>query len=650
MNNDELEAYFSDLDSSDSGGDGSEASGDVAPQPLRKEPLRKEAWAEIFDPTQLRDRVVVQLLFNEKVQIEHIERAWRVWRKLQHEGKNEALWRILAQAPDVDREAVFAAAAESYAFQEVRASEEDMVAFMKGVADVFTEEQWDSMINLLALPVGLEEESHTEERKLILATNDPAQAELHRMLQGFNLKRFELRYAPESKLRDVVKTAFPKKNEYLERLSKDGLAFDFGLNYEQDTSTLVDEDALEAEISRSQLINLFEAMLVEGVRSGASDIHLFPNASKQVEIHFRVDGELSCWHIEKQVDPEAFLAVAKDNAMNVDRFERDAAQDGYIQRQIDHSLIRFRVSVLPIASAAHDIRSESIVIRILDDRKVITDLKQLGLQKVALERFDHAIRQPYGMVILTGPTGSGKTTTLYAALHHVVTPKLNVLTVEDPVEYILPGVRQIKLNHRLHLEGALRSILRHDPDVVMVGEMRDRETAELAIKLANTGHLTFSTLHTNDAPSAVSRLYKMGIEPFLIAYAINLVMAQRLMRVLCPACKMEDSRLDRALLERLGFSEEEVEETTFFTHSLDATCKECGGNGYKGRRAITETMLFTPAVSHIIVSTKDTINEDALREEAIKDGMHTLQMSARDLVKQGVTSIREMMRVVFTEL
>jgi type IV pilus assembly protein PilB len=231
----------------------------------------------------------------------------------------------------------------------------------------------------------------------------------------------------------------------------------------------------------------------------------------------------------------------------------------------------------------------------------------------------------------------------------VVTPEVNVLTVEDPVEYIIPGVRQIKLNHKLGLEAALRSILRHDPDIVMVGEMRDRDTAELAIKLANTGHLTFSTLHTNDAPAAVSRLYKMGVEPFLIAYAINLVVAQRLIRSLCPTCKQVDHDPDPVMLEKLGFSKEEIESTTFYVPGHDRNCKTCKGTGYKGRRAICEALYFSRSIRHMIVEAHNMIDEEALREQARKEGMLSLSDSAREIVKMGDTSVREMIRVVTTE-
>src|SRR5690606_28885265 len=292
--------------------------------------------------------------------------------------------------------------------------------------------------------------------------------------------------------------------------------------------------------------------------------------------------------------------IRRSSDLNIDRFDRDIAQDGYIQRHVDDALIRYRVSVLPIASANREVKAESIVIRVLDDRKIFTDLGSIGLLPGALAKFKRAIRQPHGMNIMTGPTGAGKSTTLVAALREVVKPTVNALTVEDPVEYVINGVRQIKLGPRLDMENALRSILRHDPDIVMVGEMRDRPTAELAIKLANTGHLTFSTLHTNDAPSAVARLYKMGIEPFLLAYAINLVVAQRLIRILCPDCKQKDPNPDDTLLHELGFSHEEIATLTFYRPGFREGCKTCHGTGYKGRRAISEALYFSPAIRKLI--------------------------------------------------
>ncbi len=590
---------------------------------------------------------MLRLLEKKLVSEAHVKAAIRERNK---DNLKATLWRIVAFQHGVDREAIYREAALTYAFVERKLEEKDVdLEFVRQVADVFPEKRRNRLIELRVVPVGYEFEQQTQMLRVVFLTHDPSLPAVRELMQELNLERYELQYAPELVVKDLLAKAFPRKNEYLERMSEDPLAYDLGLSYEDEKGELIDEEALEAEINRSSLINLFEAALVESVHKGASDIHIYPNAKRQVEIHFRVDGRLFLWHLEDKVHPESLLAVIKDNTMNVDRFERDMAQDGFIQRKVDDTLIRYRVSILPIATAQQSLHAESIVIRVLDDRKVLTDLSQLGLLKGALERFAMAIRQPHGMVILTGPTGSGKSTTLVAALHQVVDPEINVLTVEDPVEYIIPGVRQIKLNHKLNLEQALRSILRHDPDVVMVGEMRDRPTAELAIKLANTGHLTFSTLHTNDAPSAVSRLYKMGVEPFLIAYAINLVVAQRLIRSLCPSCKVLDRDPDPVLLDRLGFTKEDLATTTLYKPSGDPTCTTCKGTGYKGRRAISEALYFSRAIRHLVVEADTKIDEDALREAAREEGMLTLQDSAREVVKMGATSVDEMMRVTAAE-
>ena len=597
-----------------------------------------------LDSIKTKDRVVGLLLRKQVVTMSQVYEAQKI---KERESLKEALWRILVDLNGVDKDAIYEEAARIYAFPIADVEGKLDAKFVRSVLETLTEENRDRLLSLHLVPYESETEDMSGGVKLAFITHDPMRAEVRRVMKELKLDRFDLYYAPQSDVISIINEAFPRKNEYMERLTEDPMAFDLGMSYED--ADLIDEDALEAEISRSSLINLFEATLVEAVRQGASDVHIYPNAKKKVEIHFRVDGRLTLWHTEHKVHPEALLAVIKDNAMNVDRFERDAAQDGYIQRWIDDVLIRFRVSVLPIANISHEIRSESIVIRVLDDRKVIRDLRKLGLLDEAMEKFQQAISQPHGMVILTGPTGSGKSTTLVAALHQVITGEVNVLTVEDPVEYIIPGVRQIKLNYKLELENALRAILRHDPDVVMVGEMRDRKTAELAIKLANTGHLTFSTLHTNDAPSAISRLYKMGIEPFLIAYAINLIVAQRLIRILCTNCKQPDLDPDPIMLEKLGFTKEEISSNTIYVPGKDPQCPVCKGVGYKGRRAVSEALYFSREVRHMIVEADKMIDEGAIKDQAVKEGMMTLRDSAREIVKLGQTSVREMIRVVTTE-
>ncbi|HIL57664.1 MAG TPA: type II/IV secretion system protein, partial [Rhodothermales bacterium] len=541
------------------------------------------------------DRVVQALLKRGQVTPEQVADAERARRSL---GARTPLWRALADIAGIDRDLVFAQAAATYAFRLAPVAEREPEAeFVKTVMESFPESLREELLDLRATPYAYAQDQPSGILKLVFITEDPMRPELQKAVNALELERFELCYAPGAVVDKVIDEAFPRKNEYLERLAEDSSAdFDFGVSFESGDKKLVDEDALEAEIARSALVNLAEAIYVESVRLGASDIHIWPNANRQTEVHFRIDGRLQHWHTEERGHPEALLAVIKDTALNVDRFERDMAQDGFIQRKVDGTLIRYRVSILPIANANPELRAESIVIRVLDDRKVITDLSKLGLLEGALQQFDKAIRQPNGMVILTGPTGSGKSTTLVAALSNVVTPEINVLTVEDPVEYIIPGVRQIKLSHKLSLEGALRAILRHDPDVVMVGEMRDKSTAELGVKLANTGHLTFSTLHTNDAPSAVSRLYKMGLEPFLIAYAINLIVAQRLIRGLCPDCKKPDASPDLLLARELGFTDEDLRSTTFYLPNRGSACPTCKGKGYKGRRACAEALYFSPAI------------------------------------------------------
>ena len=398
------------------------------------------APSDTFEAVNLCDRVVIMLLFNQVVNEGQVRRAWTRWKE---EGRKKALWRCLAEGPAIDEDRIYAESAWIYGFEQVDINRSEVIPLLRTHSELFDDDTWEAMVDLRLLPLGWERHPRTGKRQLVLATHDPTRPRVKSLLQRLDVGALAMRYAAKSAIDEVLHEAFPRKNEYLERLSDD-VAVDLGMSYQSESGDeLVDEDALEAEISRSKLINLFEATLIESVRRGASDVHIWPNADKKIEIHFRIDGRLQRWHVEDKVHPEALLSVIKDNAMKVDRFERDAAQDGFIQRWIDEALIRFRVSVMPIANAASDVRSESIVIRVLDDRKVIKDLSLLGLNDKALSRFEKAIRQPHGMVILTGPTGSGKTTTLYAALHEVISPEVNILTVEDPVEYIFGGVRQI---------------------------------------------------------------------------------------------------------------------------------------------------------------------------------------------------------------
>ncbi|MCU0406214.1 MAG: GspE/PulE family protein [Ignavibacteriaceae bacterium] len=485
---------------------------------------------------------------------------------------------------------------------------------------------------LYAIPFIYDEQAKD---KLIIAATDPTNKNVQKVAFGLNAKKYEVIFIKKKDYDQLIEKIFPPENVFLKNISDELEDFIPAEDRED-----LDEDELDAEINKSALINLVEGALVEAVRKGASDIHFIPCSGHRTEIYMRIDGTLRLWHVQENTLPEAVIAVVKDRGKGMDRFEREMAQDGFIQRLIDNFVIRFRVSVLPMVGTELKNKFESVVIRILDDRKVIRDLEKLGLTGVAKQKFIKAINQPQGMVILTGPTGCGKSTTLVAALYQVVNPEVNVLTVEDPVEYVIEGARQLKIGYKMNFEQAIRSILRHDPDIVLVGEMRDKETAETAIKLANTGHLTFSTLHTNDAPSAVSRLFKMGIEPFLIAYAINLIVAQRLIRKLCSKCKKRVTDYDEVFLEAAGLN---VAEWKKYEIYRAVGCDECGGTGYKGRMAIHEAFYFTREIRHLIVKSGEEVDEELLKVQAKKDGTLNLRESGLEKVKLGMSSLEEVL-------
>ena len=564
------------------------------------------------------------------------------------EGENQKtrrnLGQILVHDFKVDHDVVFREVANLYAFREIYLTDEKIdeqrIDFIKKYVDQLPEQMKDLVIQLRVLPLRFDEKNP---EKLIIIAADPTDRSIPLVARGFGVKKYEVCYCRNKDIQTLLEKAVVLENEFLKMLA----SADVDISISED-EMIVDEEALDSEINKSALANLIEGALVEAVRQGASDIHVIGKEGKKTDFLFRVDGNLKIWHVQENTMPEAIAAVIKDRSKNVDRFEREATQDGFIQRMVDGHQIRFRVSIMPIVATDFKFKFESIVIRVLDDRKVITDLNKLGLQGPARDFFYKAISKPQGIIILTGPTGSGKSTTLIAALHQVIDPTVNVLTVEDPVEYIIRGARQLKIGHKMSFDQAIRGILRHDPDIVLVGEMRDKETAEIAIKLANTGHLTFSTLHTNDAPSAVARLYKMGIEQFLIAYAINIVVAQRLIRTLCPKCKVpyKLNERDEEVYRKFGFTDEMIRRGNF--HKSGEGCDACT-MGWKGRAAIHEALYFTREIKEIIVNSGTDINEAAIREQAQKDGMWTLRRAGMERMIEGATTLEEIISTTTDE-
>jgi len=546
------------------------------------------------------------------------------------------LAQILVQDFKFEHDVIFREVAILYAFRELETRPEDIPDsrlesiknMIIGSGDGLKQQILENKI----IPFMFDERN---KEKLIIAAIDPTDRNIPKIAFGLNAKKYEVIFIRKKDYEKLIEKILPPENEFLKAMEENSQ-----IEIEEREEASLDEQELDAEINKSALINLVEGALVEGVRKGASDIHFIPKSGNKTHIMFRIDGNLQTWYIQESTLPEAVVAVVKDRAKGMDRFEREMAQDGFIQRDIDNIIIRFRVSILPMVGTELKNKFESVVIRILDDRKVIRDLDKLGLAGTARKSFEKAINEPQGMVILTGPTGSGKSTTLVAALYQVISPEVNVLTVEDPVEYVIEGARQLKIGYKMNFEQAIRSILRHDPDIVLVGEMRDKETAEIAIKLANTGHLTFSTLHTNDAPSAVARLYKMGIEPFLIAYAINLIVAQRLIRRLCPKCKKRVVNFDEALMTA---SDLNIAEWRNYTIYQAVGCEECSNSGYKGRLAIHEALYFTKDIRQLIVKSGVEVDEESLRIQAKKDGTLTLREAGLEKVKMGLTSIEEVL-------
>jgi type IV pilus assembly protein PilB len=546
------------------------------------------------------------------------------------------LAQILVQDFKYDHDTIFREVAILYAFRELEVRPEEVpperLNAIKQMINGAGEQMKNQMLEHKIIPFMYDEKIKD---KLILAAIDPTDRNIPKIAFGLNAKKYEVIYIRKKDYEKLIQTILPPENVYLKMMEEAAPE----IQMEKDEGAL-DEEALDAEINKSALINLVEGALVEGVRRGASDIHFIPKSGNKTQILIRIDGNLQPWHTQEGTQPEAVIAVVKDRSRGMDRFERDKAQDGSMQREIDGHIIRFRVSVLPMVGSELKNKFESVVIRILDDRKIIRDLGKLGLIGYSKEAFQKAINQPQGMVILTGPTGSGKSTTLVAALYQVINSTVNVLTVEDPVEYVIEGARQLKIGYKMNFEQAIRSILRHDPDIVLVGEMRDKETADIAIKLANTGHLTFSTLHTNDASSAVARLYKMGIEPFLIAYAINIIVAQRLIRRLCPDCKKRVVNFDETIMEAAKLKIAEWRNYIIFEPK---GCVKCSGTGYKGRIAIHEALYFTKEIRKAIVTSGIEVDEEKIRLQARKDGTLSLRDAGLEKVKLGLSSIEEVL-------
>jgi type IV pilus assembly protein PilB len=454
-----------------------------------------------------------------------------------------------------------------------------------------------------------------------------------KFMTGYNVEPV---VTSESALRDAIDRYYGSTHSIeLKKVMEDIAETD-----EADLEVLDDDEdldlaELEQQSEEAPVVRLVNIILTDAIKRGASDIHIEPY-EKEYRVRYRIDGILY-----EMMRPPLKLKEAITSRLKImaklDIAEKRLPQDGRIKikTKLQNKVkdLDFRVSVIPA------IFGEKIVLRLLDKDNLMLDMTGLGFEDESLRRFEQAIFRPYGMVLVTGPTGSGKTNTLYSALSRINTPEVNIMTAEDPVEFNLTGINQVQMKEQIGLNFAatLRSFLRQDPNIVLVGEVRDFETAEVAIKAAMTGHLVLSTLHTNDAPSSINRLMNMGIEPFLVASSVHLVAAQRLVRRICTNCK-EPQDVPQQALTSIGFGKNELKTLQLFR---GRGCDTCSGTGYKGRVGLYEAMEIDDEIRELILSGGSAYE---LREKALENGMISLRESGLQKIRDGVSTLEEVIR------
>ena len=469
----------------------------------------------------------------------------------------------------------------------------------------------------LCLPVGRRGDT------LVVAVSDPTNVQLLDDIRFQVRLRVEQVLALNSVLKSIIETTYGSDASQMAH----GLSVEIGTNSEKDEDDLKGTDD-------APIIQFVQQVLVEAIRKRASDIHIEPY-EKDLRVRFRIDGDL----VESVKPPPQVKAalIARIKVMSKMRLdEKRLPQDGRIRlKTSDGKGVDFRVNTLPTAYG------EKVCLRILDKANAVVAMDKLGFEKEDMEKFKKAISEPWGIVLVTGATGSGKTTTLYAALNALNQPDVNISTIEDPVEYNFHGINQTQVQEKIGLtfSETLRALLRQDPDIILLGEIRDGDTAQIAFKAALTGHLVLSTLHTNDAPSTVMRLRDMGVDVFLVNAALHLVVAQKLVRRICADCKAPDKRQTKETLKALGFPEGSIGK---FTPMAGAGCKTCRDTGYRGRAAIHEVMALTEKLKELIGKGCST---DELRKAAIADGMRTLKVNLMRKIVAGVCSVDELTNV-----
>jgi type IV pilus assembly protein PilB len=437
--------------------------------------------------------------------------------------------------------------------------------------------------------------------------------------------------AGEYTLRNTIEKHYQQSDAQLQKILTDIEVEDDNLEVVEDKEEEVNVAALQAAVDDAPVVKLINGILTDAVAKGASDIHI-ESFEHEMRVRYRIDGALS-EIMKPPVKLKAALISRLKILASLNIAERRVPQDGRIKLKMKSKVIDYRVSTLPT------LFGEKIVLRILDKGNLTLDLAKFGFEPRSESDLMRAIMNPYGMVLVTGPTGSGKTTTLYSCLSKINTIEVNIMTAEDPVEYNLGGINQVLVRNEVGMTfaAALKAFLRQDPNIIMVGEIRDLETGSIAIKAALTGHLVLSTLHTNDAPSTITRMVDMGIEPFNVSSAVNLIVAQRLVRRICSNCKAEH-KYSPEELKALGAEGQAFAGITFFK---GAGCDTCNGSGYKGRQGIYEVMALSPELRRMVLR---GCSAAELQEQAVKEGMLTLRMDGIMKIKKGITTLEEVVK------
>ncbi len=465
------------------------------------------------------------------------------------------------------------------------------------------------------------------DEKIVIVSADPYKVQPIDELKLLLGRQVTQAVAPTGVVIDAINRYYPLEGtkQMMEELEEDSKL----IEGELDLGSMEDQDVVSMA-SKTPVVKLVNHILFQAIKREASDIHIEPY-EKDVRVRYRVDGAMFLALMPPKRIQGALVSRLKIMA-NLNIAEKRKPQDGRIEIKAAGKEIDIRVSVLPV------IHGERVVMRLLDKSKTFVKLESLGFSKRDFAILEHSISQPNGIVLVSGPTGSGKTTTLYSILSRVNSPEVNLITVEDPVEYQISGINQVQVNEKIGLTfaAALRSILRQDPDIVMIGEARDAETVQIAVQASLTGHLVFSTIHTNNAPATITRLIDMGIEPFLIASSVTAILAQRLVRRLCESCKKAYQPAPN-LIAALGISPERAKTITFYQA---VGCPKCMESGYSGRLPIFEIMQMTPGIAQLVVQRADALK---IKEQALKDGMTLLVHDGILKIEAGLTTIEEVM-------